>query len=97
MYTYLLMGLPFIITALLIDWFLLKTRVITSKQCWIVMALLIIMTALFDQFLAGFPIVLYDESKILGIFVGSAPIEDFMYTIAAVIGLGSIWTHYEKR
>lgn len=97
MATYFLMGVPFMILALLLDWFVLKTRVIKTRQCWIVMAVLVLMTAVFDQVLTGLPIVTYNEAMISGLKIGYAPIEDFMYTFAAVVGLGSLERHYGKR
>jgi hypothetical protein len=39
----------------------------------------------------GVGLVGYDESKISGQFVGSAPLEDFAYAVAAVILLPSLW------
>mgnify|MGYP001202314494 CR=1 FL=1 len=97
MYTYFLMGLPFIAFVLILDLFILRTRVVTKKPCWIVMAIMLLITAFFDQFLTGLPIVHYNEANMSGIRLLYAPIEDFMYTIAAVIGLGSLLAYYEKR
>ncbi len=90
MATYFLIGLPFIAAVLVVDIWILKTRVVKKRQTWMVMLVLMIMTAIFDQYLTGRPIVLYDDSLRSGITIGYAPIEDFMYTFAAVIGLGSI-------
>lgn len=97
MFTYLLMGLPFIFVVLLLDWVILRTRVVKRKECWLVMAVLMFLTAVFDQLLTGLPIVTYNEAHILNIKLGSAPIEDFMYSFAGVIGIGSLWTYYDKR
>ena len=96
MFTYLVMGLPFVVFVLLLDWCILKTRIIKTKQCWIVMAIMMLLTAFFDQFLTGLPIVDYNNEKMLGIRLGYAPIEDFTYTFAAVIGLGSLMKKYAK-
>lgn len=59
------------------------------------MIILMLMTAVFDQLLTGLPIVEYAQTHISGIKIGSAPIEDFMYTFAAVIGIGSLNKYYE--
>jgi len=97
MFTYFLMGLPFMIAVVMLDIAIFKTRVIKNKQCWIVMAGMIGLTAIFDQVLTGLPVVTYNESKLLGIYIWDIPVEDFMYTFAAVIGLGSISKYYEQR
>ncbi len=91
------MGLPFIILVLVLDMYVLKTRVVLHKQCWIVMAIMLAITAFFDQFLTGLPIVNYTEANMSGVRLLYAPIEDFMYTIAAVIGFGSMISYVEKR
>ncbi|MEO0061082.1 MAG: hypothetical protein RL343_700 [Actinomycetota bacterium] len=46
-------------------------------------AVLVLATAIFDNLIVGTGIVAYDESLILGIKIGFAPIEDFAYSLAA--------------
>lgn len=97
MFTYVLIGLPFLALVLLLDLVIFKTKVILTKEFRLVLLAMVILTAVFDQFLTGLSIVEYDEAKTLGLKIGYAPIEDFMYTIVAVIGLGSLERHYGKR
>jgi lycopene cyclase domain-containing protein len=52
----------------------------------------LIMTAIFDNIMISAGLVGYSESKITGVFVGVAPIEDFAYAVAAVVLLPAIWT-----
>lgn len=96
MFTYALMGLPFIGLVILLDVVILKTYVIKTTECWMVMGVLLVLTAVFNQFLTGLPIVTYDQARTLDIHFGNMPIEDFLYAFAAVIGLGSLYRHYEK-
>ena len=56
---------------------------------------LVIATAIFDNLIVGTGIVAYDESLILGIKIGYAPIEDFAYALAAPL-LISIATELTK-
>lgn len=93
---YTLMGLPFITFVLILDVFILKTRVVYKKDFWIVLGVMMLFTAVFDQLLTGLPIVNYNEANIIGIRLFFAPIEDFSYTIAGVILIGSI-LQYGKR
>ncbi|CAN5445483.1 hypothetical protein BH09ACT4_BH09ACT4_04690 [soil metagenome] len=51
----------------------------------------LVLTAVFDNVLVGTGIVGYDATRISGAFVGVAPLEDFAYTIAAVLLLPSLW------
>ena len=54
-------------------------------------ALLLIATAVFDNLMISVGLVAYDPTRITGLFIGVAPVEDFAYTVAAVVGLPSLW------
>lgn len=97
MFTYFVMGIPFIALVVCLDLFILKTKVIKTRQCWIVMAIMLGLTAIFDQFLTGLPIVHYNEYNMTNIRLGFAPVEDFLYVVVAVIGVGSLVKYFEKR
>lgn len=91
------MGVPFIAVVLVLDIFILKTKVVKMLECWYVMGIMLVLTAIFNQFLTGLPIVTYEQAKTLDIQFGYMPVEDFLYTIAAVIGLGSLHQYYERK
>ncbi|MEY4019532.1 MAG: hypothetical protein RLZZ590_832 [Actinomycetota bacterium] len=57
---------------------------------------LVALTAVFDNIIVGTGIVAYDESLIMGIKIGVAPIEDFAYALAAPLLL-SIVAEITKR
>ena len=57
----------------------------------ITMAVLLAMTAVFDNIMIGVGLVGYDPSRISGVFIGIAPIEDFAYAVAAVLLLPALW------
>ncbi|WP_309615833.1 lycopene cyclase domain-containing protein [Salinibacterium sp.] len=54
-------------------------------------AILLVMTAVFDNVMIGIGLVAYNEALISGAFIGIAPLEDFAYAVAAVVGLPSLW------
>jgi lycopene cyclase domain-containing protein len=54
-------------------------------------AVLLVATAVFDSVIVGTGIVAYDDTRILGIRIGAAPIEDFAYPIAAGLALPALW------
>jgi lycopene cyclase domain-containing protein len=58
---------------------------------FLTLAVLLVLTAIFDNLIVGFGIVSYDEAKISGALVGVAPLEDFAYTVAAVCALPALW------
>ncbi|MCU1412170.1 MAG: lycopene cyclase protein [Rhodoglobus sp.] len=61
------------------------------------LAILLVMTAVFDNVMISVGLVAYNESLISGAFFGVAPLEDFAYAIAAVIGLPSLWVLLGRR
>lgn len=64
-----------------------KNRLVTL--C--LLAVLTLLTAIFDNLIILSGIVAYEGSHLLGLYIGSAPIEDFAYTIAAAMLLPALW------
>lgn len=54
------------------------------------------LTAVFDNAIVGTGIVAYEDTKISGLMIGVAPIEDFAYTLAAAILIPSVWVLLER-
>lgn len=52
----------------------------------------LVLTAVFDSAIVGYGLTVYDPATILGVYVGAAPIEDFGYTIAALLLMPTLWT-----
>lgn len=63
----------------------------------IVLGIVLVMTAVFDNVMIGVGLVGYSRELISGAFVGIAPLEDFAYAVAAVILLPSLWTLFGGR
>ena len=55
------------------------------------LAVLLVLTAVFDNLIVGTGIVGYDPARIIGLRVGVAPIEDFAYPAAAALALPALW------
>ena len=58
---------------------------------------LLVLTALFDNVMIGIGLVGYNHCLISGVFVGRAPLEDFAYTVAAIVLLPSLWTLVSRK
>ena len=59
--------------------------------------ILLILTAVFDSLIIHVNIVNYDITKILGIYIGKAPIEDFAYAVLVAILVPYIWHKTGKK
>ena len=57
----------------------------------ILLLVLLLITAVFDNLMIAIGLVGYDAAKISGAFVGIAPLEDFAYALAAAVLLPSLW------
>ena len=85
----------FLITAGILTW-IIKSR----YQCFttpIVLLPMLVLTAFFDNLIVATGIVAYDESKLLGIKLLTVPLEDFAYTVVAVLLVPAIWKAMTKN
>lgn len=94
MFTYLILNGIFLLLVITI----LPIRIKKPSRMWLAVLLaLLILTAIFDSLLVGFDVVAYDPTKILGIRIGNAPIEDFFYAILAAIAIPFLWQKLDKK
>lgn len=63
----------------------------TLATAAVALAVLLVLTAVFDNVIVGTGIVGYDPARILGLRIGVAPIEDFAYPVAAALALPALW------
>jgi lycopene cyclase domain-containing protein len=92
--TYGEMNLIFLVVAGIATW-IIKSRF----QCFttpMVLLPMLILTAVFDNLIILAGIVDYDATKLMGIYVGVVPIEDFAYTVVAVLLVPAIWKAANK-
>lgn len=97
MTTYVLLGALFLAGIALADRYALRTRVLARRSTLLAVAVLLAFTAVFDNILTGLPIVTYNDSLTLGIRLGYAPIEDFMYTLGAVVFVPAVYRWLGRR
>jgi lycopene cyclase domain-containing protein len=87
------LNLIFLVIAGSVSWFI-KTK---YKLNFSIVALpMLALTALFDNLIIASGIVGYDHSKLMGLYLGLVPVEDFAYTIAAILLIPIIWKAMTK-
>jgi len=64
---------------------------------WITLIALFVLTAIFDNVIIGLDIVGYDQAKLLGLYIGNAPIEDFFYALLAAIIVPALWQKNSRK
>jgi len=93
--TYLLLNLAFMVPIVIYK--IIMRRYLPLIEIAILTAVLLVMTAIFDNFIVGTGIVAYDPELISGVRIGYAPIEDFFYTLAAIVLIPSLWNWLRSR
>jgi len=93
--TYLALNVTFMLIAFVM------LNLVSRKSPWraigFTMLWMLLVTLVFDNLIIGLEIVGYDKTKISGILLGLAPIEDFAYTVVAVLAVSIIWTKMTKE
>ena len=89
MATYLIINCIILAMLVIVLW---ATRtLIWNRAATITLVILLVSTAIFDSMIVGFGIVAYDPALILGLRIIEAPIEDFFYSIAAMLLVPAVW------
>jgi len=93
--TYLVLNAAFTIAALtMTHLFRGKT---SFKYVLFTAAAILVFTMFGDNYIVGSGIVAYDVTKILGLKMGTAPIEDFAYAVVAAFVVPVLWNALGKR
>ena len=89
MATYIVLNTVFLAAVLAI----LKWRglLVWNRSVVVTLYFMIVCTAVFDSLIIAAGIVDYDTTKLLGIYIGAAPIEDFMYALLAAVIVPALW------
>jgi lycopene cyclase domain-containing protein len=95
MATYLVLNLLFLVVVL--GALAAARSLVLSKLVLVTLIILIVFTIVFDSFIILAGIVEYDWSKLLGIKIGTAPIEDFFYAFLAAVMIPGLWKLFERQ
>lgn len=93
--TYLLLTATVLAIALI--YLVLMRKYVVVKPLLSTSVVMLTLTAIFDNVIIQTGIVAYDEGKISGIKIGAAPIEDFAYTLVALIVVPSLFNFFRTR
>jgi lycopene cyclase domain-containing protein len=93
--TYLALNITFMLSAFVV------LNVVMRKSPWRTLGLTLVVmlaaTTIFDNVIIGLHIVSYDPTKVSGVLIGVAPIEDFCYTVVAVMLTGVIFNAMTRK
>ncbi len=89
------------LTALVLGIFAIYTLLVRknlgARPLLVTALVMLTLTLIFDNVIIGTGIVAYDQEKLLGIMLGYAPIEDFAYTLVALVLTPSLYEMFRRR
>ncbi|GAA1979906.1 lycopene cyclase domain-containing protein [Microbacterium pumilum] len=95
MATFLLLALALIGMAIVLDYAILRTRVIFTRHVLRTAGILVVTTLVFDNVLSALPVYVFNREKTLGIYLPWAPVEDLLY-IAGVVFFVAVLDKYGR-
>jgi lycopene cyclase domain-containing protein len=82
---------------LLLDLFVLRTRLVKQRVFWISYAIIVVFQLITNGILTYRDVVRYDSGTILGLRIAGAPVEDLLFGFALVLMTLSFWVWWGHR
>jgi lycopene cyclase domain-containing protein len=95
--TYTQLALLSVVIVVLLDLFLLKTRLITRKGYWTAYSIILFFQLITNWWLTSRGILTYDEATIIGVRIASAPVEDLLFGFSMVTLTMALWVYWGKK
>ena len=86
-----------LIIVVLVDIFLFKTSMLTTRGFWASYAIVLPFQLLTNWWLTSNEIVTYSPNAIIGLRVAGAPIEDLLFGFAMMVGFLSFWVYRNEN
>jgi len=83
--------------ALLVDLFVLRTRLVTRKVFWATYPIIVCFQLISNGILTGRDVVRYNPGAVVGWRVAYAPVEDLAFGFALVLLSLSLWVWWGRR
>jgi lycopene cyclase domain-containing protein len=86
-----------ILVTVVLDLWVLRTRLLTRRAYWVSYAIVLFFQLLTNEWLTSRGVFCYDPDAILGWRIGHAPVEDFWFGFALVTWSMCWWTWWGRR
>ena len=80
-----------VLVAILIDLFVLKTRLLLTAVFWTSYAIILPFQLITNWWLTSRNIVMYNADAIIGLRISAAPVEDLLFGFALVLAVLAMW------
>lgn len=94
--TYTLLAASSVVIAVVLDLFVVRTRLLLQGRFWFAYAILVFFQLLTNGWLTSRGIVQYDPEMILGVRIAYAPVEDLAFGFALIMVTLMAWTNLSR-
>lgn len=95
--TYTELAILGVLLVILVDRYLLKTRLLEKKSFWTAYAIIVFFQLITNWWLTSRNILSYSEEAIIGWRIASAPAEDLLFGFSMVTLTISLWIFWGRR
>lgn len=95
--TYTELAILGVLLVILVDRYLLKTRLLEKKAFWTAYAIIVFFQLITNWWLTSRNILSYSEEAIIGWRIASAPAEDLLFGFSMVTLTISLWIFWGRR
>ena len=95
--TYTQIAVLSVFLVVVIDIYLLKTRLVTRKSYWTAYSIILFFQLLTNWWLTSRKILTYDEDVIVGLRIAAAPAEDLLFGFSMVTLTMALWVFWGRR
>ncbi|MGN6524256.1 MAG: lycopene cyclase domain-containing protein [Actinomycetes bacterium] len=95
--TYSELALLGVALTVVMDLWVLRTRLLTRRVFWVAYAIIVVFQLLTNGWLTGRDIVRYDPGAIWGLRIAFAPVEDLLFGFALVVQSMAWWVWWGRR
>ena len=95
--SYSTIAVTWILLAVLFDFFIVRTQLLTKSIFWTSYAIILPMQLITNWWLTSRLIVIYDPNTIIGQRLAGAPIEDLLFGFSLILTTMSMWVYVGRR
>ena len=95
--TYTQIAVLSVFLVVVIDLYLLKTRLVTRKSYWTAYSIIVFFQLLTNWWLTSRKILTYDEDVIVGLRIAAAPAEDLLFGFSMVTLTMALWIFWGRK
>jgi lycopene cyclase domain-containing protein len=86
-----------VLVAMLIDLFVLKTRLLLTALFWTSYAIILPFQLITNWWLTSRNIVMYNADAIIGRRLAGAPIEDLLFGFSLILAIQGMWVYWGRK